>query len=300
MAATLFYGCDKVENPVPENSGQYDVSLYPGNYGSEYVYPEFSSSNNTVKNILIEDFTGHQCGNCPQAATIAKDIEASNQGRVFVASVHAGAGGYSNFQYFTTLDDNKYPKYNRDFTTESGLTYAVDIQGMSGNPMGMINRVAPQGTNNKWISTSEWQNRVNAIIQESEAPKVNIQLEVNYFEETSSLFTHVYTESTTDLEGDYSLILYAIAKEVVDWQTDYSMFPKDVEFYKHYNVHMGNINGTWGSTIFSGSTDGETADRKDFTYVIPESYRGRAYAVIAFVTNNESGEIEQVVMTDAQ
>lgn len=299
ISIIVLSACDKVENPIPKNSGQYDVSLYPGNYGAEYIYPEFSSSNNTVKNILIEDFTGHQCGNCPQAATVAKDLEEANPGRVFVASLHAGAGGFSNFQYFTTPDDNKYPKYSRDFTNDAGLTYAVDIQGMSGNPMGMINRVAPQGTNNKWIQISEWQNTTNTLLSNNDL-KVNIQLEASYFEETSAIFTHVYSETRQPLEGEYNLIVYAVAKELIDWQTDYSVFPKDIEFYKHHNVHMGNVNGTWGDPIFNGTVDQGNAVRKDYTYKIPEKYQGLEYAIIAFVLNVDSGEIEQVVFKDAE
>jgi hypothetical protein len=94
----LFSSCDRVENPIPNDLGNYDVALFPGNYGTEYSYPTFGQNTNTNVNVLLEDYTGHQCGNCPVGASIAESIEDANNGRVIVVSEHAGAGGISQFQ----------------------------------------------------------------------------------------------------------------------------------------------------------------------------------------------------------
>ena len=103
-SVALFYSCDRVKNPIPIDSANYDITLFPGNFATQYNYPSFGTNNNTNVNVLIEDYTGHQCGNCPQAAVVANNIENANPGRVFVISEHAGTGGISQYQRWYTPD----------------------------------------------------------------------------------------------------------------------------------------------------------------------------------------------------
>ena len=61
----LLFSCDKIENPLPEEYGKLDWSLYPGD-PSNYPYDLVNLSsnwgiNNNTKGILLEDYTGHKC-----------------------------------------------------------------------------------------------------------------------------------------------------------------------------------------------------------------------------------------------
>lgn len=294
IVATLgFSACDRVENPIPNDLGNYDISLFPGNYATEYSYPTFGTNTNTNLNVLLEDYTGHLCGNCPAGATIAKSIEDANPGRVFAMSVHAGAGGISGFQETHKPGDPDYPKYNRDFTTDAGLTYAVTINGLPANPYGMINRTAPAGSN-PWISHGQWQQNVDALLQQNNL-RANLQMVVNYYEETNALFVHVESENTVALNGKYNLVIAVVAKEIIDWQKDYASFPADIEFYHHHNVHIGNVNGTWGEEVYNGTIAAGEKVRRDYTYVIPEKFRGFEYAAVAYIMDATTYEILQVI-----
>ncbi len=307
MRKLLFYlsifafistACDRVENPIPNDLGNYDVTLFPGNYATEYSYPSFGANTNSNVNVLIEDYTGHKCGNCPQGAMVAKALEDANPSRIIAISEHAGAGGVSQFQRVNTPDDNDYPKYSRDFTNVAGLTYAVDIDGLPGNPYGMINRRPISGSSSLWIPHGQWQQYSDAILQENNL-RADIQLIANYYPENNAIFVHAEAESKTALEGNYNLVIYAVAKEITDWQKNYTVFPNDIEEYKHHNVHIGNINGVWGEAVFQGSTVTGVKSRVDYTYVIPEQFRGFEYAVLAYVMDASTYEILQVVMVDA-
>ena len=138
IAPFFMTSCDKVEFPNIPIEG-VDTSLYPGNF-SEYTIPSFSENNNTLKNVLIEDYTGHQCQSCPAAADIAATLEEDNPGRVFVASIHAGPSN-DGITVFQELDP---PKYDRDFTNPEGLemgsTFFQLGIGFVGNPRGAVNR----------------------------------------------------------------------------------------------------------------------------------------------------------------
>ncbi|MFN5378805.1 MAG: hypothetical protein ACK5BQ_08575, partial [Ignavibacteria bacterium] len=43
-----------------------------------------------LQNVLLEDYTGQLCGNCPEAAEIADRLYKVNGGRVIVTAIHAG------------------------------------------------------------------------------------------------------------------------------------------------------------------------------------------------------------------
>jgi hypothetical protein len=62
------FGCDKIDNPIPPVFGDVDWSLYPGDSNDYLAFYNFddpstnwSENNNTTKNILLEDYTGHKC-----------------------------------------------------------------------------------------------------------------------------------------------------------------------------------------------------------------------------------------------
>ncbi len=94
----LLFSCDKIENPLPEEYGKLDWSLYPGD-PSNYPYDLVNLSsnwgiNNNTKGILLEDYTGHKCTNCPAAAQIAKDLEDDSSKNVIVATIHSSLDGF--------------------------------------------------------------------------------------------------------------------------------------------------------------------------------------------------------------
>src|SRR5690606_17551948 len=130
--------CDKVENIYPPSlNTDLDQSLYPGDW-NDYVnneWPDFSTiTASTQRNVIIEDYTGHNCANCPQAATIAHNLHEANPERVYVASVHSGPDGAGVFQAVTS-------QYTVDFTNQRGLDMGIFFgtlagSGFSGNPSG--------------------------------------------------------------------------------------------------------------------------------------------------------------------
>ena len=102
------FSCDKIETPLPEAYGEFNWDLYPFE-PSTYPYDISNPANNwgpnsNKKGILLEDYTGHKCTNCPSAATIAKDLEEDTSLNVIVASIHASADG--SFQSTDNLFTN--------------------------------------------------------------------------------------------------------------------------------------------------------------------------------------------------
>ena len=71
----VFASCEVIEGP----------------YMSGNINPIDTSNNNYVKNILIEDFTGHLCKNCPDAASELDAIQAVYGSRIIGLAIHSGS-----------------------------------------------------------------------------------------------------------------------------------------------------------------------------------------------------------------
>lgn len=279
--------CDKIEYPNVIIT-DLDTNLYPGNF-IDYDFPDFEPNTNTLRNIIIADYTGHQCTFCPPAATKAKEIEDAHPDRVFVASIHASAepGGIGTFQETNAT-------FTRDLTNpqgaEMGSTFAQASVGFSGNPSGNVNRV--KGDDGKFfLAFGFWADKTDEVL--ATPLDINIQAKSTYFPSTSGVFLHVETEFLSDLDGDYNIVVYALENEWIGPQK----FPTETDLeYKHHNIHRGNLFGeTWGRNIASGTTEAGTKFRNDFSYSLPDGLTNTQMHFLVLVYNRSTYEIMQVI-----
>ena len=75
----MYSSCDKISTP-------YALAKH-GNIVDTLVDLDTATQ---VKRVLLEDYTGHTCQNCPAAAAIAHNQEAVYNGKLIVLAVHAG------------------------------------------------------------------------------------------------------------------------------------------------------------------------------------------------------------------
>lgn len=286
--------CDKVENPI-KPAILLDTTLYPGNW-EDYVYPTFGANTNTLRNVLLEDYTGHRCPNCPAAAAIAKDIEENNPERVFVAAIHAGPGGLSSFQ--TTASDcgtssNPEGEYCTVFYNDNAISYGEAFQtgfGFFGNPQGTINRINYDGSAMFQFST-DWETKVNDVIANNDL-KINIQAVSNYYAETNGFYLHVETEILEDLTSNYNLVVYLLENEVVDFQDSSGTTLED---YHHHNVFRGCIdNLAWGRSLTSESTAGSKSTY-EYSYKLPDGKSNADFHLLIYVYDVSTYEVLQVI-----
>lgn len=288
LSITSFVSCDRVTRPVIIQT-ELDTTLYPGDFVN-YVAPTFEQNTNTEKNVLLEDWTGHQCTFCPGAAAEAKILEEANPDRVFVATIHAGpaANGISSFQVW-----NESGKYSTNFTTVEGTTMAAAFfsqpVGFSSNPKGCVNRLEDGGL--FFLNYPDWGDKVTEGL--ASPLDINLQAKSNYFPSTNGVFLHTETEFINELEGEYNIVVYAIENKIIDWQKDIS---GDIENYEHHNVHIGNVfNETWGRTVGSGTIQAGTKVVTDFSYKVPEGLDNTKMHFIIYVYDKETYEVMQVI-----
>jgi hypothetical protein len=286
LVITIFNSsCDRIENPVIINNTTLDWSLFPDPDTTNYPWPVWVQNTNTSQLVLIEDYTGHTCTNCPAAAVEAKNIEDANGGKVIVMSVHASTTG--GFQ------TPKLPELPLDHRTEAGDIYATEMN-ISFNPAGMVNRT--KSGNDYFVFSSDWNTRTNTEL--AKMPEFNLQVAFNYFSETNGLFLHTETEVLSDVTEDYSLISFLVRDTMIAPQEDLGgVF---IEEYDHHSVLTDNINGTWGTPIISGGSSTGTKIYNNYTYLVPSidsSYNINNLSIITVITNRNTFEIKQVIKT---
>ena len=290
----LFVSCDHVKNPYPpEVNLELDTTLYPGLW-SDYIneWPIFSENTNTNRNVLIEDFTGHKCVFCPAAADLAHALHEADPSRVYIASIHAGPDGIGDFQSVSP------PDYPLDFTNpegvEIGLYFGENDGGFPGNPRGTVNRF-----NNGTIFQSplQWTSMVNDQLSSNNL-KINIQSELNYYEETKGAFLHVELDPVdANVSENLGITVYLLEDSLVGDQkmSDNSHNSN----YIHRDIHRGNLNASaFGRPVSSEDLNGDKY-YINYSFVVPNQLDGQYNAsnmhLLIYAFNTETWEIYQVV-----
>ena len=286
--------CDKIEKPIPPVLGDVDWSLYPYDsteyinlYNFENPGSNWNPNNNLKKYILLEDYTGHKCTNCPDAAITAEELEDDTTLGVIVVAIHASADGS-----FQATDGT----YSTDFTTPAGDVYVVDMPGMFANPMGTINRKSNGLNGSVWHLANSWETAVNQ--ETNQNLLANIQVQTNYFPSTNGLFIHTETEFNTNLNGNYHLIIYLLRNSVISPQ---SMSDGSTNYnYNHHHVLSNNINGTWGTSIASGDIDENSKFYNDFSFELPtdSTYNIDNLSLVTYLCERNTFEVIQVTKTE--
>lgn len=247
---------------------------------------------NTIRqNVLLEDYTGHTCPNCPAATEIADQIvNAFGEDRVFVVAIHAGP-----------FANPRPPKYLLDLRTPAGTELDNTFQNSRiGNPNGLINRVR---NGDFFVQPKEmWSTSVADLINNT--PKVNISIKNKTF--TESTKTLAFTAEIDYLEAgfsDYHIVGWITEDGMVGTQTDNRKTPSDVENYVFKHVLRGSINGTWGEQLSQTDVPLGAKISKDFSFTFPanRNWVPDSCDLIVYVHRHATTkEILQVVKTEVK
>ncbi|MDY0101742.1 MAG: Omp28 family outer membrane lipoprotein [Lentimicrobium sp.] len=283
IASTLFIAfafivsCDKIEEPFVKQIGSVDTAACP--------VPEFPAVTTVIKRVLLEDYTGHACVNCPRAAVIAHDLKQVYGEQLVLVAVHAG--------FFAQPASSGELTY--DFRTETGTEWDETFGiGNVGNPNGMINRIGLP--NNHVVSPTGWGAAVvNAL---ATAPLVDLQMINQYDPDERKLCTHIKTRFITDINKNLKLVVVLTESEIIKPQknNDAEVGPTPViEDYEHNHVLRAAINSTWGNSIAAEGTVNPESVVKSFKYILKDEFVPENCSVVAFVYDEATKEVLQAV-----
>ena len=225
-----------------------------------------------TKKILIEDFTGNRCPNCPKAATELEKLVRMYPGRIVPISVHAG-----NFAI-----PIPFLGYEEDFRTSVGDSLNAFF-GINAYPMGVIDM--SKFNSSYLVDFGEWENIVSNIISSNAQAKVAIEITSDFDEATGASQVNVKTVPY-DLENEnISLCVYITEDNLICQQANGTEVDTA---YNHHHVLRGAYNGTWGGVIGNNAEETHT-----YSMNLNETWKKENCAVVAFVYNTTTKEVYQ-------
>lgn len=227
------------------------------------------------KRVLLEDFTGQSCPNCPTAALIATELQKASNGNLIVVSIHAGGLSYKQFR---TAEGDEYLK-----------TFYSDGDEI-GYPAGMIDRSMINGNR---VSTEyhKWSSYITDRYQE----KAKVGLQVSCVDDRNSNHVVIHTTLEGISAGDepLRLQLWLIESGIVSWQSVASPDGSTTTnpSYIHNHVFRESINGVWGEDI--KLSDGENLKKQNNFTLDTDKYNAANCQIVAFVYNSSTYEVYQ-------
>ncbi|MFM7813398.1 MAG: hypothetical protein ACKO66_02655, partial [Flavobacteriales bacterium] len=176
--------CEEEENPLIEFGNAYREDLYG-------PPPVFGPSGPAHQRVLLEDFTGHDCGNCPNGHVVAHDLLDAHADDIAVVAIHAGS-----------LAAPFPPDFPNDWTTTEGEYYLLTQVGVDVMPKGRVNRNPGASTT---FNPSGWSAQFDLAAQST--PPVNLQLQTSYSSTNEHLNIHIQEDWKSDFSGDAHLVV---------------------------------------------------------------------------------------------
>lgn len=209
------------------------------------------------RNVILEEFTGINCINCPRAHEEAAAIKKQYPEDFFIINHHTG--------YFATPSEDWQP----DFVTKYGAS--LDARsGLTGYPAGTVNRHRFSDflmNEDKLSSTAQyrfmWGETTEIVLGENSF--VNMGVEANWDYLTNEITVHVEAYFTSDSPLPENLINVALLQD--------STFAYQIgrgDEYIHNNRLVDFISPYDGALI-DNTTKGSFYDQT-FTYLVPDNY----------------------------
>ncbi len=239
----------------------------------------------SIRKILIEDYTGHTCGNSPRSKEKAEMLALLHKDSVIIIAVHAGP--------FAAPSP---PTYVDDFRTPAGTVWDTYF-GISaaGLPKGMINRTSPFAQN-----YNSWQTLVASNLYQPQSAKLDI---TSWFKTDSMLLTvKVKTTFLASQQEDVKICFVLTEDNIKGHQQDYSppsgaciKNSDEDTCYVFNNVLRDSLNGSWGKLLKAGPIPANDTITKQINSVkITKCGNLNNSHLIVFVYNDYTKEILQI------
>ena len=173
------------------------------------------------RKVLLEEFTGQNCLNCPDAHKIIEKLEEQYGEDLIVVSIHAGPFGIPTPAGLMQKEGDEYAKR----------------WGISSYPAGIVDR------NPEVLAMDAWAAAIRNAIEIPSTYEIELEATVSEDKSTIDISTTILTSSASS--GD-CLQLWVTEDSIVGYQRDGNQRVPD---YIHNNVFRATVNSEWGEQI---------------------------------------------------
>ena len=260
------------------------INLTPSNISTDTTYLIQQIPAPQASTVLIEDFTGVRCPNCPDAQTEAKNLMANNPERVHVITIHPSNPGLKKLTSpFSVVDYGDEVSSKYDFRTQAG-GYISNLVGITSTlPKGSVNRKLFSGETERAIDYQKWAANVNAELLRT--TPVNIDLNC-YFTPKDSIaidLTLTYTEVLTDSNYFTVAVIENDLKDIQERKIGITTIIDTA--YLHEHVLRAVVTDYYGDLLKAPLVKGRVF-RKLLLYKVDPTWNKNNLKIVAFVHGN--------------
>ncbi|MGM9795579.1 MAG: Omp28 family outer membrane lipoprotein [Candidatus Aphodosoma sp.] len=232
---------------------------------------ELAPSNRVV---LLTEFTGWACVNCPDAAAVANEIIGLCPDNIIVVGMHPDGHG------FTELDPNGKAL---DLRSKEAMDYLKFYGGSqsTGLPAGVINGTKFDGdyiqVYNKWTAI--------VMAQRAIEPSYSVSLAKSGSDRDYTIKVNI-NPLIDNPSDNVSLQLWLLESNIIGLQRLHDGYDEN---YHHNHVFRKCLNSLWGDELGIISAEME----KEYSVTIDEAYVPENCSVVAVLINTDTKEVFQ-------
>ena len=278
IVSFMWSGCDKVDQPM-----NITVETIKDITDTLFFTDSISVSE---RQVLLEEFTGHLCVNCPEASLEVHEWIEFYEHRLVAYGIHAGS----------LATPQPSGEYTGDFTNPDG-DKIFGFYGLPPNPSATVNRAV---YNNNQVFYFIGGGVENAVTAEFAKPSlVDLKLKNTYYPNLNTIVIDVVINFKEQVGSTYKLAVMIAEDHIVAPQKnnieEIGPVPDWLD-YEHRNVlrdavsaDVFGIDFSEGGTIVAGE---EYSQR--FNYIPDDAWVLSNCNIIAYVTDAVTEEVLQV------
>ena len=208
-----------------------------------------------IKNVLLEDFTGQRCSNCPTGTEVIEQLQEIYGERLIAVGIHGGPLGFKGTATVLGL------------ATDVGDEYYSHWQ-LEYQPVGLVDRHGA-------VNYTEWAKAV----RDEMALTSDVKMEVQAIFDGSKIDITVMEEAYNDYTGMLQVWLLEDGITAIQTMPDGT----NNRNYVHNHVLRTPVNGDWGKAITIGKGE---QDLQNYQQAVDEAWNAANLSVVAFVYND--------------
>lgn len=266
FACCLLAACDKIEGNYYEIVNQEEVTV---------TFPDIDPAT-VYRKMLVEEFTGHRCTNCPQGHQILDNLHQQYGDTLVTVGIHYGS-----------LAKPSGSKFSYDFRTEAGNEIGDDYV-IDAIPAAIMNRNDKTGG---WMR-DQWANVIRDI-DRSQVPAA-VQIINQYDDASMTLKANVKVTMLQDYTNPLRIVIFVLEDGIVKPQKDGS---EDIDDYVHNHVLRAALTDPFGFTLANGKLDWSSGDTATYAVSIGMAdydWNPENCSVVAFLLDPLKNDVLQV------
>ena len=236
------------------------------------------------RNLLIMEFTGNSCLNCPTgAATVEQIKDDEAPGRVISVGLHPYGSHFT--EPVATIHN---PSHRQDLRSEAA-TALFDYYEPSGFPAAVFNGLKSTMSG----STADWIQRASQAL--TAMSNITLMAQCSYDEETRELNVSYTAEFLDYFNTKLNATVWLVENKIMGTQTMPNGRP-DMN-YEHNHVLRASLNGNWGEELGDSFADG-SATSKAASMTLQEDWVAENCNVVVYIYRDDNKEVEQAISID--